>query len=130
MAPPKISVIIPIYNVEKEIHRCVDSVINQTLEDIEIILVDDGSPDNCSIICDEYGEKDKRVRVIHKENGGLSDARNVGLLESSGEYILFVDSDDYIDSRTCEKFYSSAEEHIDILVGDAVKIDGKNEILL
>lgn len=91
-----ISVIVPIYKVEKYLKRCVDSIINQTYKNLEIILVDDGSPDGCGSICDEYAEKDSRVRVIHKENGGLSDARNAGLDIAAGEYIGFVDSDDYI----------------------------------
>lgn len=77
---PLISIIVPIYNVENYLCRCVDSIINQTYKNLEIILVDDGSPDNCPRICDEYAEKDKRIKVIHKENGGLSDARNSGIV--------------------------------------------------
>lgn len=83
------------YNTERYIHQCVDSVINQRYQNIEIILVDDGSPDNCPAICDEYAQKDLRVVVIHKENGGLSDARNAGIKASTGDYIMFLDSDDY-----------------------------------
>ena len=94
---PIVSVIIPVYNVESYIHRCVDSVLNQSFTDLEIILVDDGSPDNCPAICDEYAVKDCRVQVIHQENNGLSAARNAGLDRASGKYIYFVDSDDYID---------------------------------
>lgn len=92
-----ISIIVPIYKVEKYIRQCVDSIISQTLKDIEIILVDDGSPDNCPSICDEYAKKDNRVRVVHKENGGLISARKAGLESSSGEYVCFVDGDDWID---------------------------------
>ncbi len=92
----KISVIVPIYKVENYLHRCVDSIINQTYTNLEIILVDDGSPDNCPMICDKYVKKDSRIRVIHKKNGGLSDARNAGINIATGEYIGFVDSDDYI----------------------------------
>lgn len=92
----KISVIVPIYKVENYLYRCVDSIINQTYTNLEIILVDDGSPDNCPRICDEYAKKDSRIKVIHKKNGGLSDARNAGLDIATGEYIGFVDSDDYI----------------------------------
>lgn len=91
-----ISVIVPIYNVENYLVKCIESIINQTYSNLEIILVDDGSPDNCHIICDEYAKRDSRIRVIHKKNGGLSDARNAGLDIATGEYIGFVDSDDYI----------------------------------
>lgn len=90
----KISIIIPIYNVEKYLKRCIDSIVNQTYKNTEIILVNDGSPDNCGEICDEYAKIDSRIKVIHKENGGLSSARNAGIDISSGEYIMFVDSDD------------------------------------
>lgn len=93
----KISVIVPIYKVEQYLNRCVDSIINQTYTNLEIILVDDGSPDNCPKICDEYIKKDNRIKVIHKKNGGLSDARNAGLKVATGYYISFIDSDDWID---------------------------------
>ena len=105
---PLISVIIPVYKVEPYLRECVDSVLAQTYQNLEIILVDDGSPDNCPAICDEYAEKDARVKVIHKENGGVSDARNTGLQKASGEYIAFVDSDDRID----ENLYESVMKHI------------------
>lgn len=91
-----ISVIVPVYNVEKYIHKCLDSIVNQTYKDLEIILIDDGSTDNSGKICDNYAGSDKRIRVIHKKNGGLSDARNVGLDLCQGEYIGFVDSDDWV----------------------------------
>ncbi|MBR6046024.1 MAG: glycosyltransferase [Ruminococcus sp.] len=91
-----VSIVIPVYNVEKYLRECVDSVLRQTYSDLEIILVDDGSPDGSGAICDEYAEKDSRVTVIHKENGGLSDARNAGMAAAHGEYIYFLDSDDYI----------------------------------
>ncbi len=97
-----ISIIIPIYKVEPFIVRCIDSVLHQTYRDIEIILVDDGSPDNCGKICDEYAIKDSRIVVIHKENGGLSSARNAALDICKGEYIMFVDSDDYVEPDFCE----------------------------
>lgn len=93
---PLVSVVIPIYKVEQYLQRCVDSVINQTYKKLEIILVDDGSPDNCPQICDEYALQDSRIKVIHKENGGLSDARNAGTKVSSGEYLYYLDSDDEI----------------------------------
>lgn len=93
---PLVSVIIPIYNVEPYLRRCINSVINQTYTNLEIILVDDGSPDGCPAICDEYVQKDNRIKVIHKKNGGLSDARNAGLKIAKGKYITFIDSDDWI----------------------------------
>lgn len=93
---PLISVIVPIYKVEDYLKRCVDSIINQTYSNLEIILVDDGSPDNCPQICDAYAKQDARIKVVHKENGGLSDARNAGMEIATGEYISFIDSDDYV----------------------------------
>ncbi|MGH4118119.1 glycosyltransferase [Clostridium sp.] len=111
MNNPLISIIVPIYKVETYIRKCVESITEQTYENIEIILVDDGSPDNCGIICEEYALKDKRIKVIHKENGGLSSARNVGLGVSSGEYIGFIDSDDFIESDMYESLYDALIEH-------------------
>lgn len=90
-----LSIVIPIYKVEAYLQECVDSVLNQTYKNLEIILVDDGSPDRCPAICDEYAKKDNRIHVIHKANGGLSDARNVGLKAATGDYVIFLDSDDY-----------------------------------
>ncbi len=104
---PLISIIVPVYNVEKYIRRCVDSLINQTYNNLEIILVDDGSPDNSGAICDEYAEMDRRVKVIHKENGGVSSARNVGLDNVHGKYVGFVDADDYIDLHMYEVLYDN-----------------------
>lgn len=95
----KFSVIIPIYKVEQYLRQCIDSVLAQTYTDLEIILVDDGSPDGCPAICDEYANQDSRIKVIHKLNGGLSDARNVGLDVAKGEYIMFLDSDDWWDDK-------------------------------
>ncbi len=92
----KVSVIVPIHNVEKFINKCVDSIINQTYKNIEIVLVDDGSPDNCPKICDDYAKKDERVKVIHKKCGGVSSARNAGIEASTGEYVCFVDGDDFV----------------------------------
>ena len=96
---PLISVIVPIYNVEPYLRKCVDSILNQTYQNLEVILVDDGSPDNCGAICDEYAEKDERVRVIHKENGGLSSVRNLALGSAHGDYVTFVDGDDWINEQ-------------------------------
>ncbi len=114
-----ISIVVPVYKVEQCLERCVDSLINQTYKDLEIILVDDGSPDSCGLICDTYQAKDDRVIVIHKANGGLSDARNAGLKKSSGDYVFFVDSDDYIKEDACEKMLPFLENsRADIVMGD------------
>ena len=94
-----ISVIVPVYNVEPYLRKCVDSILAQSYSNLEVILVDDGSPDGCGAICDEYAAKDARVRVIHKPNGGVSDARNAGLDIMTGDYVAFVDSDDWIDKQ-------------------------------
>lgn len=107
MNNPKISVIVPIYNVEKYLEKCVYSIINQSYTNLEIILVDDGSPDKCGEICDEFAKKDNRIIVIHKKNGGLSDARNAGLDIAKGDYIGFVDSDDYIAADMYEKLLNA-----------------------
>ena len=104
-----ISVIVPIYHVEKYLPACVESICAQTYSNIEIILVDDGSPDRCGEMCDEFAQKDNRIRVIHKINGGLSDARNAGIEAASGEYIAFIDSDDTIDSRMLELLLQTIE---------------------
>ena len=105
-----ISVIVPVYNVEKYLGECIESILSQTYENFELILVDDGSPDNSGKICDEYAEKDNRIRVIHKENGGVSSARNTGLDNAKGEYITFVDSDDIIDKQYLELMYKRIVE--------------------
>lgn len=107
---PKISIIVPIYNVEKYLDRCMQSLLNQTLTDIEIIMVDDGSPDRCPQMCDEYAKKDSRIKVIHKSNAGLGYARNSGLEIATGEYVAFVDSDDYVDTQMYESLYVSAKK--------------------
>ena len=102
-----VSVVLPIYNVEKYLNRCIKSVINQSYKNLEIILVDDGSPDKCGKICDEYATKDSRIVVIHKKNGGLSDARNAGLDIMHGTYVAFVDSDDWIEPDMYQKLYEN-----------------------
>lgn len=104
-----ISIVVPIYNVEKYIYKCIDSIINQTYTNLEIILVDDGSPDNCPKICDDYAVLDSRVKVIHKKNGGLSDARNAGLNTATGDYIIFIDGDDYAELNMIEKAHDTAQ---------------------
>ena len=119
---PKVSVIVPIYNVEKYLDRCVQSLLHQSLNDIEIILVDDGSPDCCPQMCDEYAKSDKRIKVIHKENAGLGFARNSGLDIATGEYIAFVDSDDYVDIHMYEYLYKRAKEaDYDIVYSGVIK---------
>lgn len=126
---PLISVIVPVYRVEKYIRRCVDSILAQTFTDFELILVDDGSPDLCPAICDEYAEKDSRIRVIHKENGGLSSARNAGIdwafSNSNSEWLFFVDSDDWIHTETLELLYGAAQRHgVSVSVGGYQKTCG------
>ena len=111
MNSSKVSIIIPVYKVEAYLDRCVESVVNQTYENLEIILVDDGSPDSCPQMCDKWAEKDNRIKVIHKENGGLSDARNKGVDASTGDWIYFLDSDDYIEKNAIEKMMSAAVEN-------------------
>lgn len=128
-----ISIIVPVYNVELFLPRCVDSLINQTYQNIEIILVDDGSPDKCGDICDRYSKVDKRVKVIHKPNGGLSDARNVAIDIAIGDYLLFVDSDDWIERDTCEKIVKhliSQEADIVVFGIKYVYESGKKETFL
>lgn len=107
----KVSVVIPVFNVEKYLSACVNSVLNQTLKDIEIILVDDESPDNCPLMCDEYAKRDSRVKVIHKKNGGLGFARNSGLEIATGEYVTFLDSDDYVDLTAYQQLYDIAKQN-------------------
>ena len=117
---PVVSVIIPVYNVEKYLEECIDSVLNQTYKDIEIILVDDGSTDSSGDICDRYAENNKNICVIHQKNGGLSAARNAGLGEACGEYVYFLDSDDYISSDAIEKLISIAKnDNSDVVFFDA-----------
>lgn len=107
MNNPFFSVIIPVYKVEKYLHQCVDSILSQSFLDFEIILVDDGSPDGCPAICDAYARRDQRIRVIHQKNGGVSSARNAGLMAANGTYIIFLDSDDYHLSNSLEQLYNN-----------------------
>ena len=125
-----ISIVIPVYNVKKYLSKCIDSVISQTYSNIEIILVDDGSNDGCSEMCDKYKKNDNRVIVIHKENGGLSDARNVGIKIARGEYITFIDSDDFIEKNYIEYLYSLINENnSDLAICEYKYITEKNQIL-
>lgn len=115
MTKELISIIVPVYNVEKYLKKCVDSIVNQTYKNLEIILVDDGATDNSGKICDELVELDNRIKVYHKKNGGLSDARNYGVERAAGDYIGFVDSDDYIDAEMYEKLYEAIKkENVDV----------------
>ena len=120
---PKLSVIVPVYNVEQYIHKCVASILSQTFADFELILVNDGSPDNCDKICDEYASKDNRVKVFHKKNGGVSEARNVGLDAATGEYISFIDPDDWIDKNMYEQTLAyMADNDLDIVCFDVEEV--------
>lgn len=122
-----ISVIIPIYKVEQYLKRCIDSVLGQTYKNLEIVLVDDGSPDGCGKICDEYAAIDNRVKVIHKKNGGLSDSRNVGIEISQGEYIAFIDSDDWIHKKYFEELYNLLKKsNSDISVCNFIRVSNEN----
>ena len=105
---PRISVIVPVYNVEQYLPRCVESILAQTYENLEILLVDDGTKDNSGAICDAYARQDARVKAIHKKNGGLSSARNAGIDAATGEYLSFVDSDDWIEPQMYERLYEAA----------------------
>lgn len=107
---PLISVIVPIYKVELYLRKCINSILAQTYQNLEVILVDDGSPDQCGIICDEYAKSDSRVRVIHQENSGVASARNAGLQAAQGDYIGFVDSDDWIAPDMYDCLYLAAHE--------------------
>lgn len=108
MNNPLVTVVVPVYNVEKYLDRCIESIVNQTYDNLEIILVDDGSPDKCPQMCDDWAKKDNRIKVIHKDNAGLGMARNSGMEVATGEYILFVDSDDYIDKSAVKKSVDTA----------------------
>lgn len=130
---PTISVIVPVYKVEPYLRRCVDSILGQTYTDFELILVDDGSPDSCGAICDEYAEKDARVRVIHQENGGLSAARNAGIdwvfANSDSEWLTFVDSDDVLSDCFLQRLYEVAKsEKSEIVVGDYAHFTDDKEL--
>ena len=108
---PLVTVIVPIYKVEAYLHPCVDSILGQTYSNLQIILIDDGSPDRCGVICDEYAQRDTRVIVIHQKNAGLSAARNAGLQIAQGDYLCFVDSDDLLPKNSIETLLSLAQAH-------------------
>ena len=119
MNNPTVSIIVPVYNVEQYLPRCIDSILTQTFTDFELLLIDDGSPDNSGKICDEYAERDTRIRVFHKENGGVSSARNVGIKHATGKYVIFVDSDDYVKTG-----------YIENLLNDWQKLPNHNGIVM
>ena len=115
MNSPLVSVIVPVYNVAPYLEQCLDSIVNQTYRNLEIILVDDGSTDESGAICDRYAEQDSRIKVVHKENGGQSSARNVALDMMMGEWVLFVDSDDWIELNTLELLFEQKDERADLV---------------
>ena len=130
---PKITVVVPVYKVERYLSRCVDSILTQTFSDFELVLVDDGSPDNCGKMCDEYEKCDKRVHVIHRENGGLSAARNSGiewaLTYSDSDWITFIDSDDWIHKQYLELLLKAAnDKKVNVVIGTFVRTDGEKEL--
>lgn len=127
---PKISVIVPVYKVEPYLRRCIDSILGQTFRDFELILVDDGSPDGCPAICDEYAERDIRIHVIHKENGGLSSARNAGMAVAVGEYLMFCDSDDYVSPYWCLRMVECVErEPLAFYTCDVLKVSSDEKVV-
>lgn len=127
----KLSIIVPIYNVEQYLRKCVDSLLNQDMDDYEIILVDDGSPDTCPQICDNYAAVHKNIRVVHRKNGGLSAARNSGIEIAQGEYIMFVDSDDYIEPNVLRKLITQVEhDNLDVLRYNYQNVNEQYEVFL
>ena len=126
-----VSIVVPVYKVEKYLERCVESLRSQTLRDIEIILVNDGSPDRCPELCEALARQDSRIRVVHKQNGGLSSARNAGLRVASGTYVGFVDSDDTVDLDMFEKLHKAiVREHVDFVMSDYVRVPEEGESYL
>ena len=132
-----VSIIVPVYKAEKYIHQCIDSLLAQTYRNIEVILVDDGSPDHCGKICDEYAAKDSRVKVIHQQNGGVSAARNTGIAHSRGEWIAFVDADDSVTCAYIEPLYANDSDWVISGYRDSnyhcilseERYDGKDELI-
>lgn len=130
MKNPKISIIVPVYNAERYLRQCIDSIIAQSFSEWEAILVDDGSKDYSGAICDEYAKKDNRFVVVHKPNGGVSSARNLGLEKASGEWLLFCDSDDLLYNNTLETFLLYAQPNVESICGGYIKIDDKGNSIL
>ena len=126
-----ISIVVPVYKVEKYLNRCIKSLVHQSYTDLEIILVDDGSPDDCPILCDKWAQEDSKIKIIHKKNGGLSSARNAGLEIATGEYVGFVDSDDVVELNMYEKMYTIAkQENVDFVMSDYIRILESGETYL
>ncbi|MCD7885913.1 MAG: glycosyltransferase [Lachnospiraceae bacterium] len=130
MEQPKVSIIVPVYKVpENYLRKCIESIMVQTLKDIEILLVDDGSPDNCGEICDSYASKDSRIRVLHKKNGGLSSARNAGFFAATSKWIMFVDGDDWIEPDMCDYMYREGEKNdVQLVMCGIMKDYGKTSV--
>ncbi len=125
-----VTVVLPIYNVEKYLNQCIESVVNQTYRNLEILLIDDGSPDSCPEICNDWAKRDSRIRVIHKENAGLGMARNTGIENANGEYICFFDSDDFVELNVIEKSYQCAKENAaELVIFGLNKIDSKGNVI-
>ncbi|MDT0607844.1 glycosyltransferase family 2 protein [Croceitalea rosinachiae] len=131
MTPPLVSVIVPIYRIEDYLPKCIESLLNQSFSNFELILVDDGSPDNCPTICDKYAQKDTRIKVVHKENGGLLSARKTGLTNAKGKYVSYVDGDDWVDKYYLDVLFKLAEVNSSDLVvtGHFREFDGKIETI-
>ena len=127
---PRLSIIVPVYKVEKYLRKCIESILSQTFHDFELILIDDGSPDCCGQICDEYAEIDKRIRVIHQDNAGVSRARNIGMQSACGQWIGFVDSDDYLDPMAYEELLNQADIYeCDMAVMDFAYVDESGNVI-
>ena len=129
MSNPKISIIVPVYNVERYLRQCIDSILAQTYTDFELLLIDDGSPDNSGTICDEYAQKDPRIRVFHKPNGGVSTARNMGIDNAKGEYISFIDADDELYPNAYETMMKYINDDIDIVFAGFEKYDEQGKLI-
>ncbi|MEH6954678.1 glycosyltransferase [Neobacillus drentensis] len=119
---PKISIIVPVYNVEKYIHRCIESILSQTFSDFELIIIDDGSTDMSGTICDKFAKNDSRIQVIHIKNGGVSNARNTGIAHAQGDYLMFCDSDDYVEINWCSELYEAINQVGNILPVSGIKV--------
>lgn len=128
MSNISVSIIVPVYKAEAYLHRCLDSILAQTFTDWELLLVDDGSPDRSGVICDEYAAKDDRIRVFHKENGGVSSARQKGQDEAQGEYTIHADPDDWVEPTMLEELYKKAKaDDADMVICDYYMNDGENQ---